>query len=90
MSAASLGLEIARLTVEQVAVVFNTSIEGVYILSKSRLLRPLGNPPPSGTKYYARVYIQRLAADEKWLAKASDALVNFKWKKNHGKNREDQ
>ena len=90
MSALSLELKPARLTVEQVAWVLNTTTEGVYILTKCRLLRPLGNPPANGTKYYARVYIERLAGDEKWLAKASDALVRFKWEKNHGKDRKSQ
>jgi hypothetical protein len=75
----------ARLHVEHVAKVLNTTKEGVYILTSRRLLKPLGNPPPNGTKYYARSYILRPAEDEAWLARASDALVKFKWEKNHGK-----
>jgi len=75
----------ARLNVEHVAKVLNTTKEGVYILTSRRLLKPLGNPPPNGTKYYARAYVLRLAEDEAWLARASDALVKFKWEKNHGK-----
>jgi hypothetical protein len=73
----------ARLTVEQVAVAFNTTTEGVYVLTSCRLLKPLGSPPPNGTKYYARAYILRLADDEAWLSRASNALVKFKWEKNH-------
>jgi hypothetical protein len=73
----------ARLTVEQVAEELQCTIEGVYVLTKMRQLRPLGNPPPNGTKYYAREYILRLAKDEAWLARASDALVKYKWAKNH-------
>jgi hypothetical protein len=80
----------ARLTVEQVAKVFHTTTEGVYILTSVRLLKPLGKPPPNGTKYYARKYILRLADDEAWLARASDALVKYKWEKNHGKAQEEQ
>jgi hypothetical protein len=80
----------ARLTVEQVARQLNCTTEGVYILTSVRLLKPLGHPPPNGTKYYARAYILRLAEDEAWLARASDALVKFKWEKNHGKTQEDQ
>jgi hypothetical protein len=75
----------ARLTVEQVAVVYNTTKEGVYVLTSRRLLKPLGTPPPNGTKYYATTYILRLANDEAWLARASDALVKFKWERNHPK-----
>jgi hypothetical protein len=73
----------ARLMVEEVARVFNTTSEGVYVLTKLGLLKPLGKPPANGTKYYARSYIYRLANDEAWLAKMSDALVNYKWRKNH-------
>ena len=80
----------ARLTVEHVSRELATTPEGVYILTALRLLKVLGKPPPNGTKYYARKYILRLADDEAWLARASDALVNYKWKKNHGKPREDQ
>jgi hypothetical protein len=73
----------ARLTVEQVARQINCTTEGVYVLTRSRLLRPLGHPPPNGTKYYARHYILGLVDDEAWLARASDALVKYKWDKNH-------
>ena len=73
----------ARFTVELVARLLNTTTEGVYVLTKQRLLRPLGHPPPNGTKYYARAYILRLCEDEAWLARASDALVKYKWDKNH-------
>jgi hypothetical protein len=73
----------ARLNVEHVAKVLNTTKEGVYVLTSRRLLKPLGNPPPNGTKYYARTYVLRLAEDEAWLARVSDALVKFKWEKNH-------
>ena len=90
MKMPSLEIMVARWTVEQVATILQTTTEGVYILTRCRLLRPLGNPPANGTKYYARVYIERLAGDEKWLAKASDALVRFKWEKNHGKDRKAQ
>jgi hypothetical protein len=75
----------ARFTVEQVARLLNTTTEGVYILTKQRLLRPLGHPPPNGTKYYARVYILRLCEDEAWLTRASVTLVKYKWDKNHAK-----
>jgi hypothetical protein len=76
----------ARLSVEHVAKMLNTTTEGVYVLTLLRLLKPLGKPPRNGTKYYARDYILRLTRDEAWLARASDALVNHKWQKNHGPN----
>ena len=78
-------LEFARYTVEQVARRLNCTTEGVYILTRLRLLKPLGHPPANGTKYYAAVYIERLCRDEAWLARMSDALVKYKWDKNHAK-----
>ena len=78
----------ARLTVEQVAHILHTTPEGVYVLTRLRLLRPLGKPPANGTKYYAREYILRLSRDEAWLARASDALVKYKWDKNQAEKEE--
>jgi hypothetical protein len=78
----------ARLTVELVARLLNCTMEGVYIITRLRLLKPLGKPPPNGTKYYARQYILQLCEDSVWLARMSDALVQYKWKKNHGKTEE--
>jgi hypothetical protein len=80
----------ARLTVEQVARELHCTEEGVYIITKHRLLRPLGHPPANGTKYYARTYILHLVNDEAWLARMSDCLVKFKWEKNHGKAQEEK
>jgi hypothetical protein len=80
----------ARLNVEHVARRFNTTHEGVYVITALRLLKPLGKPPANGTKYYARCYIERLENDEAWLAKMSDALVKYKWDKNHGKTKQEE
>jgi hypothetical protein len=78
-----------RLVVEQVAHQLNCTVEGVYVLTRIRMLRTLGHPPRNGTKYYARDYILALAEDEAWLARMSDALVKYKWDKNHGAVREE-
>jgi hypothetical protein len=45
------------------------------ILVTKRLLKPLGNPPPNAPKYFSTKYLCRLAEDERWLERASDALV---------------
>jgi hypothetical protein len=29
------------------------------------------------------MYVERLANDESWLSRMSDALVQYKWEKNH-------
>ncbi len=74
----------ARLNVEDVAPLLRTTEEGVYILTALKLLKVLGHPRRNCTKYYARDYILRLTHDENWLSRMTDALVNFKWDKNHG------
>jgi len=60
----------------------------IPILVKARLLKPLGTPPPNAPKYFARDYILALAADEKWLARASNALVDHWARRNGNKERE--
>jgi len=43
----------ARLMAEQVAWVLNCQPHDVPVLVAARLLKPLGNPPPNGVKYFA-------------------------------------
>lgn len=46
----------------------------VAILVVSRLLKPLGNPPPNGIKYFATADLLEIAKDRAWLVKASMAI----------------
>jgi len=69
----------ARLTVEQVAWLLNCQAHDVPILVSARLLKPLGNPPPNGIKFFATVEIVELSKDRNWLAKATNA-VNLHWR----------
>ena len=68
----------ARLTVDQVAWVLNCQAHDVPTLVAARLLKPLGNPPPNGIKFFATVEITELSQDRTWLAKATNA-VNLHW-----------
>lgn len=77
----------ARLTAWMVAALLGLEEQHIPILVKARLLRPLGNPPPNAAKYFARDYVLALATDEKWLARASDALVDHWARRNHNKER---
>ena len=43
------------------------------------LLKPLGHPPLTGVKYFATSHLEELRRDMKWLARASDCIVNY-WK----------
>lgn len=65
----------ARFSGWQTAAVGGFEPQHLPILISARLLKPLGNPPPNAPKYFARDYVLRLFADERWLARASDALV---------------
>ena len=72
----------ARLTVEQAAWVLNCQAHDVPVLVASRLLKPLGNPPPNGIKFFATADVLELAKDRNWLVRATNAISQH-W---HGKN----
>jgi len=74
----------ARLTAEQAAWVLNCQPHDVPILVASRLLKPLGNPPPNSVKYYAALELLELVEDRTWLAKVTNAL-NQHWQKRNAK-----
>ena len=68
----------ARLTAEQAAWVLNCQAHDVPILVASRLLKPLGNPPPNGIKFFATADLVELIKDRSWLVKLTNA-VNQHW-----------
>jgi hypothetical protein len=70
----------ARLTAEQAAWVLNCQPHDVPILVAVRLLKPLGNPPPNGIKFFAASELLELVKDRAWLAKVTNAL-NQHWQK---------
>ena len=69
----------ARLTAEQVAWVLNCQPHDVPILVSSRLLKPLGNPPPNGIKFFASSELLELVKDRAWLVKVTTA-INQHWR----------
>lgn len=74
----------ARLNSDQVAVLLGMHPADIPVLVRGKFLRPLGTPPPNGTKFFAASLILRLAEDERWLARASDAIVAHHHERNHG------
>lgn len=76
----------ARLTRQQTAWELSFPEHDIPILVMVRLLRPLGNPPENGVKYFAAVEIVKLAQDPQWLAKATNAIYEYWKKKNQRKN----
>jgi hypothetical protein len=77
----------ARLNVEQTAWVLNCQTHDVPILVSSKLLKPLGNPPQNGTKYFATRDVLELTHDERWLHRVT-ATIYQHWQKRNAKKRE--
>ena len=48
----------------------------IPVLVSAGLLKPLGRPTATGSKYFATVDLQNFRNDSRWLAKASDAVVH--------------
>jgi len=72
----------ARLTAEQAAWVINCQPHDVPILVAARLLKPLGNPPANGIKYFATADLLESIKDRNWLVRVS-ATIYQHW---HAKN----
>ena len=70
----------ARLTAEQAAWVLNCQPHDMPALVAARLLKPLGNPPQNGIKFYATVDLLELVKDRNWLARMTMA-INQHWQK---------
>lgn len=69
----------ARLAAEEATWALNCQAHDVPILVTARLLKPLGNPPPSSVKYFAAAEVLEQAKDRAWLAKVTHAL-NQHWR----------
>lgn len=76
----------ARLNVEQTAWVLNCQAHDIPVLVSSRLLKPLGNPPQNGIKFFATVDILELAKDRAWLVRATTAIYQH-WHNQNAKKR---
>src|SRR5580698_342477 len=73
-----------RLTAEQTGWVLNCQPHDIPALIHSWLLKPLGNPAPNGTKYFATADILELAKDRPWLVKMTTA-INTHWRNQNAK-----
>jgi hypothetical protein len=67
----------ARVRVEEAALLLGFSVHEIPILAANGLIKPLGHPPATGVKYFSIVALEELRKDEKWLAKASDCIVQY-------------
>lgn len=75
----------ARLTTEQVAVILNCQVHDIPVLVAARLLKPLGNPPANGIKFFAAAKLLELSQDESWLSRATNAIHQHWHRKNRRK-----
>jgi hypothetical protein len=67
----------ARLGIEETAWYLGFSAHDIPVLVSAGLLKPLGKPASSGSKFFATVELQNLRNDVRWLARASDAIVHY-------------
>jgi hypothetical protein len=74
----------ARLTVEQAAWVLGCQPHDIAILVTSRMLKPLGNPPLNGIKFFATADVLGVVKDRSWLAKMTNT-VNQHWQKKNAR-----
>ena len=75
----------ARLSITETAWLLGFTDRDIPVLVSVGLLKPLGHPPQSGSKYFATVDLQVLRNDTRWLARASDAIVSYWKSKNAGR-----
>ena len=84
----SLATPPARLGINETAWLLGFNEHDIPVLVTAGLLRPLGRPTASGSKFFATVELQNLRSDTRWLARASDAMVNHWRNQNAGRRRE--
>src|SRR5882724_6003162 len=75
----------ARLGITETAWFLGFTEHDISALVSAGLLKPLGHPPSSGSKYFSTSELQALRTDVRWLAKSSDAIVNYWKQKNAGR-----
>ena len=66
----------ARLGINEAAWLLGFGEHDIPVLVSSGLLKPLGKPTATGSKFFAAVDLQNFRNDPRWLAKASDAVVH--------------
>lgn len=83
-----LGRPPARLNAEQAAWVLNCQPHDIPMLVAARLLKPLGNPPASGVKYFATAEVLELTQDRAWLSKVTATIYAHWQRQNAGRKRD--
>jgi hypothetical protein len=76
----------ARLSALQAAWFLGFEAHEVPILIAAGLLKPLGHPARNSTKFFATEALAQLRHDEKWLARATDAIGEY-WRQRNARKR---
>jgi hypothetical protein len=72
----------ARLDTQQAAALLGFQEHDLPVLVRAKLLKPLGNPPPNGCKFFSSSELELLAKDSDWLSRASRAVTQYWRQKN--------
>ena len=72
----------ARLTAEQAAWVLNCQTHDLPALVAAKLIKPLGNPPANGIKFFATAELLENSKDRNWLVRMSATIYQHWHKKN--------
>src|SRR5450432_3849342 len=81
----------ARLDATQAAWFLGFEPQEIPMLVAAGLLKPLGHPARNSTKFFATETLEQFRRDEKWLARACDAICDY-WRErnarrtNYGRN----
>ena len=77
----------ARLTAEQAAWVLNCQVHDIPALVAAKLLKPLGNPPANGIKFFATADVLEQIKDRNWVVRVS-ATIYQHWQKKNARHKE--
>jgi hypothetical protein len=77
----------ARLTAEQAAWLLNCQPHDIPALIAARLIKPLGNPPANGNKFFATADLLEACKDRRWLARMSTTIYQH-WRKKNTREKE--
>jgi hypothetical protein len=79
-----------RVGADQAGKLLGFTGDEITILMTNGLLKPLAKPKSNAHKFFATVYIQRLAFDLEWLTKATECIYNHHREKNARKTAHDE
>jgi hypothetical protein len=76
----------ARLDATQAAWFLGFEPQEIPMFVAAGSLKPLGHPARNSTKFFATETLEQFRRDEKWLARASDAIASY-WRERNARRR---